>query len=55
MKQNGKGGEKTNKWGKVFENETSDFEDGEVISINGYDYVYIDQNNSIAYLEQLVC
>jgi len=52
MKQNGKGGEKTNKWGKVFENETSDFEDGEVISINGYDYVYIDQNNSIAYLEQ---
>ena len=52
MKQNGKGGEKTNKWGKVFENETSDFDDGEIISINGYDYVYIDQNNSIAYLEQ---
>lgn len=52
MKQNGKGGEKTNKWGKVFENETSDFEDGEIISINGFDYVYIDQNNSIAYLEQ---
>lgn len=52
MKQNGKGGEKTNKWGKVFEIETSDFEDGEIISINGFDYVYIDQNNSIAYLEQ---
>lgn len=52
MIQNGKGGEKTNKWGKVFENETSDFEDGEIISINGFDYVYIDQNNSIAYLEQ---
>ena len=52
MKQNGKGGEKTNKWGKVFEQETSDFEDGEIISINGFDYVYIDQNNSIAYLEQ---
>jgi hypothetical protein len=52
MKQNGKGGEKTNKWGKVFENETSDFEDGQVISINGYDYVYVDQNSSIAYLEQ---
>ena len=52
MKQNGKGGEKTNKWGKVFENETSNFEDGEIISINGFDYVYIDQNNSIAYLEQ---
>ena len=52
MKQNGKGGEKTNQWGKVFENETSDFEDGEIISINGFDYVYIDQNNSIAYLEQ---
>lgn len=43
---------KTNKWGKVFENETSDFENGEIISINGFDYVYIDQNNSIAYLEQ---
>tara|TARA_B100001250_G_scaffold226282_1_gene194120 strand:+ start:8380 stop:8961 length:582 start_codon:yes stop_codon:yes gene_type:complete len=52
MIQNGKGGEKTNKWGKVFENETSDFEDGEIISINGFDYVYIDQNNSIVYLEQ---
>ena len=52
MIQNGKGGEKTNKWGKVFEHETSDFEDGEIISINGFDYVYIDQNNSIAYLEQ---
>ncbi len=52
MKQNGKGGEKTNKWGKVFEIETSDFEDGEIISINGFDYVYIDQNNSITYLEQ---
>ena len=51
MIQNGKGGEKTNKWGKVFENETSDFEDGEIISINGFDYVYIDQNNSIVYLE----
>ena len=52
MIQNGKGGEKTNKWGKVFERETSDFEDGEIISINGFDYVYIDQNNSISYLEQ---
>jgi len=52
MKQNGKGGEKTNKWGKVFEKETSDFEDGEIISINGFDYVYIDQSKSIAYLEQ---
>jgi len=52
MKQNGKGGEKTNKWGKVFERETSDFEDGEIISINGFDYVYIDQSKSIAYLEQ---
>jgi len=52
MKQNGKGGEKTNTWGKVFERETSDFEDGEIISINGFDYVYIDQSKSIAYLEQ---
>ena len=52
MKQNGKGGEKTNKWGKVFEKETSDFEDGEIISINGFDYVYIDQGKAIAYLEQ---
>ena len=52
MKQNGKGGEKTNKWGKIFERETSDFEDGEIISINGFDYVYIDQSKSIAYLEQ---
>jgi hypothetical protein len=52
MKQNGKGGEKTNEWGKVFEQETSDFEDGEVISIYGYDYVYIDQNKSVDYLQQ---
>ena len=43
MIQNGKGGEKTNKWGKVFEWETNDFEDGEVVSIHGYDYVYVEQ------------
>lgn len=52
MKRNGKGGKKTNQWGKVFEQETSDFEDGEVISICGHDYVYIDQNKSVVYLQQ---